>query len=427
MGNTLNKPITTKTTVKGETNNEIKGVRWGVSSMQGWRIHMEDYHIAEVIREVQDPDSGDLIKLDETHYFFAVLDGHGGAMAAKYASEHLFPMLSRRPEFVKYARQVGQVTKELPVLQSDNQSQKNQKFQERTFKKSSSIPKLEDSEKAMLLQQALEDSFVELDLQLLKEMVNQRLFHLVSDPANKIPSEDKQVTGEGDWGVELVDPEMETTPRAPEIESGASGTTVTAVLVTPEMIICANAGDSRTIIDAFPLSTDHKPSLPQERQRIIDAMGMVNFNRVDGELAVSRALGDFEFKAYNQSHIVADESIDLDMDSKRNLARTLKVSPFPEVTVHHRTDIDQAIILACDGIWDVMSNIECNELVQVLCEQGESDVGLIAEEILDTCLKKGSRDNMTVLVGLLPAQEIGNGGGVLKRRRGRMRKLSNFR
>ena len=107
----------------------------------------------------------------------------------------------------------------------------------------------------------------------------------------------------------------------------------------------------------------------------------------------------------------------MDINEKRAHAQKLKVTPFPEVTVHYRTDIDQAIILACDGVWDVMSNIECNEFVQTRCEQGQSDVGLIAEQILNACLEKGSKDNMTVLVGLLPAQEIGNDGGVVKRRR----------
>ncbi len=424
MGNTSNKPITKKATAKGK-NDELNGVRWGVSSMQGWRIHMEDGHIAEEITKVHDPESGDVITLDETHYFLAVLDGHGGSMAAEYTSQHLFQMFISRPEFVRYARHVGQVTQK---EQPEQLPKKGHKLQDKNTTKSKSISEVgqsqkrlhkQDGQNAKLLQRAFEDSFVEMDLQLLKEMVHQGSFHLTPDPQSNQSIHDTKSIGKDDWDVEIVDPGLEIDSQEGEMEHEASGTTVTAVLVTPDMIICANVGDSRTIVDAFPLSTDHKPSLPKERQRILDAMGTINFNRVEGELAVSRALGDFDFKGYNHNHII-DANMDLDM--KRTLAQHQKVSPFPEVTIHYRSDVDQAIILACDGIWDVMSNIECNELVQILCEQGESDVGLIAEEILDTCLKKGSRDNMTILVGLLPAQEIGMGGGVIKRRKSRMRK-----
>jgi serine/threonine protein phosphatase PrpC len=445
MGNTLPKPIITKTTETGggcdnnnnnneeedytievdddngvETNNGVNTLKWGVSSMQGWRVSMEDAHIVEAIRQIQDPESGELIVLDEVHYFFCVLDGHGGSMAAEYAGNHFRHILQQRPEFVEYARLVGQVVaaqeESPPNRRAKNNNSKSRKNRQQRHRQT-----LEDigQKSGLLLQRALEDAFVELDLQLLKEMVHQNTFELAPDPTltstnsnNNIDSEDN------DWGVELFDPELGVLPRPPDKPHSASGTTATAALVTPDLIICANVGDSRTIIDAYPLSTDHKPTLPEERQRILDAHGMIHFGRVDGELAVSRAIGDFEFKAYNQSHLIEGH---LDMERKRRLARTLKVSPFPEITCHYRSDIDQALILACDGIWDVMSNRDCHELVQMLCEEGESNVGLIAEEIIDTCLKQGSRDNMTVLVALLPAQAIGMGGGVLKRRSRRRR------
>jgi serine/threonine protein phosphatase PrpC len=55
----------------------------------------------------------------------------------------------------------------------------------------------------------------------------------------------------------------------------------------------------------------------------------------------------------------------------------------------------------------------------MLITEGESNMGLIAEEILDMSLKKGSRDNMTIIVVKFPGQCIGTGGGVMKRRRQR--------
>ena len=66
------------------------------------------------------------------------------------------------------------------------------------------------------------------------------------------------------------------------------------------MIYCGNAGDSRAVAcvagRAVSLSYDHKPSIQAERERIISAGGWVDWNRVNGNLALSRALGDFVFK-----------------------------------------------------------------------------------------------------------------------------------
>ena len=75
-----------------------------------------------------------------------------------------------------------------------------------------------------------------------------------------------------------------------------------------------NAGDSRCIASvngqAEALSTDHKPSDPLERERIEKAGGFVEFNRVNGNLALSRAVGDFAFKS-NQS-LKAEDQVNID-------------------------------------------------------------------------------------------------------------------
>jgi len=71
-------------------------------------------------------------------------------------------------------------------------------------------------------------------------------------------------------------------------------------LITPNQIYCANAGDSRTVMceygSAIDLSKDHKPNLPEERTRIMKAGGQVVDNRVNGCIALSRAMGDFDYK-----------------------------------------------------------------------------------------------------------------------------------
>lgn len=82
--------------------------------------------------------------------------------------------------------------------------------------------------------------------------------------------------------------------------SDRSGCTSVVACVTPKFIICANAGDSRCVMGTEgitkPLSEDHKPTDEGEKNRIEAAGGSVSWKRVDGDLAVSRALGDFQYK-----------------------------------------------------------------------------------------------------------------------------------
>ena len=92
-----------------------------------------------------------------------------------------------------------------------------------------------------------------------------------------------------------VDAEVEKEPYSRE-----TGTTSCVVLITADEIYCANAGDSRGVLKsgdkAVPLSLDHKPELPGERRRIQEAGHSVGMARVDGNLALSRAFGDFQYK-----------------------------------------------------------------------------------------------------------------------------------
>ncbi|KAJ0780414.1 putative protein-serine/threonine phosphatase [Helianthus annuus] len=120
-------------------------------------------------------------------------------------------------------------------------------------------------------------------------------------------------------------------------ESYGVGSTAVVAVVTPDKIIVANCGDSRAVLcrkgKAVPLSNDHKPDRPDELKRIEDAGGRVLYwdgARVSGVLAMSRAIGDNYLKPY--------------------------VTCEPEVTITERTIEDDCLILASDGLWDVVSN-----------------------------------------------------------------------
>jgi len=199
------------------------------------------------------------------------------------------------------------------------------------------------------------------------------------------------------------------------VESGQdqSGSTSVMTLVSPRHIICANTGDSRAVLSragvAVALSFDHKPFNALEKERIENAGSMVKFNRVNGDLAVSRALGDFVYKRCDS--VVAEEQA---------------VTAFPEVIIEQRKpEEDEFIVLACDGIWDVMSSQEVVDKVHDFLTNGRPrteeppeaevadgdepapapapaprpwDLGAVAEALIDHCLRLGSRDNMSVIV-----------------------------
>lgn len=96
-----------------------------------------------------------------------------------------------------------------------------------------------------------------------------------------------------------------------QIKEQMAGSTAITTLIRDGKLYCANAGDSRAIASKngqlVQLSHDHKPNNPEEMDRIYNAGGWVEFNRVNGNLALSRALGDFLFKR-NQT-ISAEQQI----------------------------------------------------------------------------------------------------------------------
>eukprot|EP00050_Salpingoeca_kvevrii_P006865 m.292236 g.292236 ORF g.292236 m.292236 type:complete len:464 (+) comp12593_c0_seq1:265-1656(+) len=166
-----------------------------------------------------------------------------------------------------------------------------------------------------------------------------------------------------------------------------SGSTCTSVLVSPTHFFIANCGDSRVVLcrngRLFFSTRDHKPTNTVELERIIRAGGVVLNGRVDGGLAVSRALGDFDYK----------QRTDLDPAQQ-------KVSAEPDTTVIPRAPgQDDFLILACDGIWDVLTCQSAIKFVQGRLKRGEAP-GIVCEKLIRRCLELGSRDNMSALVVL---------------------------
>eukprot|EP01125_Pyxidicula_operculata_P006166 TRINITY_DN214_c0_g1_i1.p1 TRINITY_DN214_c0_g1~~TRINITY_DN214_c0_g1_i1.p1 ORF type:complete len:1338 (-),score=304.60 TRINITY_DN214_c0_g1_i1:220-4233(-) len=153
------------------------------------------------------------------------------------------------------------------------------------------------------------------------------------------------------------------------------GTTALSVLVEFDnnRVIIANAGDQRVVLcrDGSPvqLTVDHKPDEPTEKARVYKEGGFVNEQkRVDGILSVSRSLGDSSLQP--------------------------KVTSVPDIFVVdpiHTTD--KFLIIACDGVWDVLSNEEAVKIV----EKHINPVAAAAA-LRDAAYSLGSGDNLTVIV-----------------------------
>ncbi|KAI0393282.1 phosphatase 2C-like domain-containing protein [Xylariaceae sp. FL0594] len=180
----------------------------------------------------------------------------------------------------------------------------------------------------------------------------------------------------------------------PQYEEEVSGCTACCGLISADKIFIANAGDSRSVLGvkgrAKPLSFDHKPSNEGERARITAAGGFVDFGRVNGNLALSRAIGDFEFK--KSAELAPEQQI---------------VTAYPDVVMHELSDDDEFLVIACDGIWDCQSSQAVVEFVRrgIAAKQ---DLDKICENMMDNCLASNSEtggvgcDNMTmVIIGFL--------------------------
>ncbi|KAH3902620.1 type 2C protein phosphatase PTC2 SCDLUD_000200 [Saccharomycodes ludwigii] len=175
-----------------------------------------------------------------------------------------------------------------------------------------------------------------------------------------------------------------------------SGCTATTILISKlqNRIICANSGDSRTVLSssglAKNLSYDHKPTNAGERARIYNAGGFVEMSRVNGNLALSRAIGDFEFK--QNADLPPEEQI---------------VTVYPDILEHSiNPEQDEFVILACDGIWDCLSSQECVDLIHygIVYDDSLKSLEDISSKIVDVCCSPDAGgqgigcDNMSMMI-----------------------------
>ena len=154
------------------------------------------------------------------------------------------------------------------------------------------------------------------------------------------------------------------------------GSTVTLVLLSQEkgkrVLFCANLGDSRSVIvsslSAKRLSYDHKATDQSEIERVRKSGGIIFNGRVLGQLMLTRALGDYSLK-------------------KQGVIAT------PFIQKHFLSDKDKYLVIASDGVWDVIND---DEIFKFSLRVENADE--LAKIILKNALFRGSMDNISCLV-----------------------------
>lgn len=278
--------------------------RWLAAGMQGWRVQMEDAHIA-------------VTNLSKSIHVFGVFDGHGGKEVAKFAENHFIAELTA-----------------------------SQYFKEGNY------------------EAALKYTFMKIDEMLDTEAGKNELKIL------------KAEEGHDEFGGDNLD--------------SFAGCTANVCLIVGDDVYVANAGDSRACLfrggRAIELSYDHKPDLEGESNRITKAGGFINDGRINGNLNLSRALGDLEYKR-----------------NKKLGPEDQMIIACPDVKRERLSKDDQFILMGCDGIWEAHTPQELLEKVSLRMKRSGATMQSVVEETLDELLAPDTSsgigcDNMSCIL-----------------------------
>lgn len=186
-------------------------------------------------------------------------------------------------------------------------------------------------------------------------------------------------------------------------------------------ILIANTGDTRAVLChnhiAINLSYDRKATDPEEVSRIVRSGGFVKGGRVQGILAVTRAFGDLQLKkvsGYSSESLSSHSGKQFNPDSTEILICDPEISSFSPITQ------DEFMIVATDGLWDVMTSQqavdivleECSKIGLVLPPSDSMTIDLkskldkIANILLSRALELGSTDNITVMIIVISSTQL---------------------
>lgn len=149
------------------------------------------------------------------------------------------------------------------------------------------------------------------------------------------------------------------------------------------LLVVANAGDCRAVLcrrgKAIEMSRDHKPMCSRERERIEASGGSVFDGYLNGQLNVTRALGDWHMEGMKTS------------DGRGPL------SAEPELITLNLTEEDEFLIIGCDGIWDVFRSQNAIDFARRKLQE-HNDPLMCSKDIVGEALKRKSGDNLSAVV-----------------------------
>lgn len=163
-------------------------------------------------------------------------------------------------------------------------------------------------------------------------------------------------------------------------EAWNCGATCTVTLIhasggSTRKLYVANVGDSRCVLisgdKAIRSSFDHRASDPEEIVRVQSLGGVISRGRVGGQLMLTRALGDFSLKKCGVTCL-----------------------PFTKCHLLKPCDF---VIIASDGLWDVLSDVEAGRMC-LAARQKDGNESIVAKMLVDTAMTRGSTDNITCVV-----------------------------
>ncbi|KAK3026564.1 hypothetical protein RJ639_041150 [Escallonia herrerae] len=164
----------------------------------------------------------------------------------------------------------------------------------------------------------------------------------------------------------------------------SSGTTALTAMIFGRSLLVANAGDCRAVLSrhgvAVEMSKDHRPCCDIERMRIESLGGFVDDGYLNGQLGVSRALGDWHIKGLKEAG-----------------ERLGPLSAEPELKLIILTKEDEFLIIGSDGIWDVFRSQNAVDFVRRRLQE-HNDVKRCCKEVVDEAIKRGTIDNLTVVI-----------------------------
>ena len=377
MGAYLDRPNTEKHSEAGSG----AGLSYGLSSMQGWRRNMEDDHIA--IPELGKAPSGETLGL------FAVFDGHGGAEVAKFASKHMPDILRLSQELLNGDYRKALVSSfqaiddrlETPYGQLELKVLLGQASTSELLNLKTRNPRCMERPPIPSQNAALGDAGASAAAMQQQQKMNQIMLMKRQAQGGRV------MAGGGAMGNNRVCQLKDHPVHA--------GCTAVVTLRVGNRLFTANCGDSRAVLcragKALPLSFDHKPNDQIEMNRIVGAGGFITeaqgHFRINGNLNLSRSLGDLKYK----------------QNPQKSFAEQI-ITAHPDITEHVLSPQDEFMILACDGVWDVLSNDEAVAFVRERLQRNIS-AKLICEQVFDRCIATNPRetrgiggDNMTCVI-----------------------------